>query len=130
MRYSEINKFNQTLTNIYIEGSFNDEYSYGQEWSAVPFPGVNKVGIETYDTFTRGKNKIEKAYSEVVTIRFGDIDLTNTMEIYLKQIPANATWLDIFRSLDQLVGDSGDTHHRFPEELRVEDDTLFVILGS
>ena len=141
MRYSEINKFNQTLTNIYIEGSFNEEYSYGQEWSAVPFPGVNKVGIETYDTFTRGKNTIEKAYTKVETIPFNSLpirfqkalggkDLINESDVYTRPLPENPTWTDIFRNLDQLVGDSGDTHHRFLEGLKVEGETLFVVLGS
>jgi len=141
MRYSEINEFNQTLTNIWIEGGFNEEYSYGHEWSAIPFPGIKKVGIETCDTFTRGRNLIEKTHINIVTIpintmpisfqnALGGKDLVSEWDVYIRPLPENATWLDIFRNLDQLVGDSGDTHHRFPEELQVVGETLFVSLGS
>lgn len=141
MRYSEINEFNRTLSNIFIERGFNEACSYGQEWSDVPFPGIKAVGIETFDTFTKGKNKIEKAYIKVETIpckslpiRFqealGGKDLINESDVYIRPLPENATWTDIFQNLDQLVGDSGDTHHRFPESLNVEGETLFVSLGS
>jgi hypothetical protein len=135
MRYSEINEVNQTLTNIWIESGFNDAYSYGQEWSDVPFPSIKKVGIETCSTFTKGQNRIESSYTSFVTVpAFQNIidcaDLTSEWEIYIRPIPENATWTDIFRNLDQLVGDSGDTHHRFPESVRVEGETLFVDLGS
>ncbi len=141
MRYSEINKFNQTLTNIWIEGGFNEAYSYGQEWDAVPFPSIKKVGIKTCETFTRGSNKIEKAYSIVETIPssampsvfeeiFGLEDISHEWDVYLRALPEKATWEDIFRNLDQLVGDTGDTDHRFPEQMTVKGDTLFVCLGS
>jgi hypothetical protein len=141
MRYSEISEFNQTLTNIWIEGGFNEAYSYGQEWSDVPFTSIKKVGIETCDTFTKGRNRIEKVGTKVTTVpihtmpiffqnALGGKDLVCEWDVYIRPLPENATWLDIFRNLDQLVGDSGDTHHRFPEELRVVGETLFVSLGS
>jgi hypothetical protein len=130
MRYSEITKFSESTSHIFVDGSFNDSFSYGQNWDDIPFPSVKHIAIKTGETFTRGKNKIEKAYSVTDVADFFGKTISMEWDVYARELTCDPTWLNILENLDQLVGDSGDMHHRYPEDFTVDGDTLFVTLGS
>lgn len=130
MRYSEITTFNKRSGHIFVDGMFNDVFSYGQNWEDVPFPSVRHIAIKTCETFTRGRNKIEKAYSVTDVADLFGKTISMDWDVYARELPSDPTWLNILENLDQLVGDSGDTHHCHPSNLRVKGDTLFVSLDS
>ena len=148
MKFSEIYEFNQTNKHLIVEGSFNEEYSFGQEWDDVPFEDVRNIVICTHETFVSGKNTVEPTvsrYSEeqiekLVEKYQSSVPLFSKKDWYQlwsrdnwyfdKELPDSATWEDIFNTLDNLIDESGDHHHIFPERIRKIDDYLYVELGS
>lgn len=119
MRYSEINEFNRILRNISISGIFKQNYYNGSEWDDVPFNNVNRISLKINKIWTRGRNKIDP-----------DPQYSLGWDVYIRELPTNPNWKQIFENLDQLVGDSGDTHHFFVVGVEVDDDVLFFDLDS
>ena len=155
MKISDLNTFSRNTKHLIVDGSFNEEYSFGQEWSDVPFEGVDKIELRTSTTFVKGKNTIEPTkvpYDEVDLSKFfrdfngepvTDEQMNSPLGQFLKKhytsiewmfftksLQYRPTWMDILMSLDDLIHKSGDHHHIFLEDIRKEGDTLQVCLGS
>ena len=107
MRPSEIRKFSDLLKHITLSPNAVQEFSEGMEWSDIPFPNLKSVETERYPYRTGGDYLI-----------FG------------KTPDKDPTWMELLILVDELVGRSGDTHHRYFEEFEYQDDRLKVGLGS
>ena len=46
------------------------------------------------------------------------------------EVPPNATWLDVWKILDDLICESGDSDHCFIETFDIDGDTVRVFFGS
>lgn len=148
MKFSEIYEFNQTNKHLIVEGGFNEEYSFGQEWDDVPFEDIENISFRTYDTFVGKRNKVEprvERYTENVIEQLveelQDFVLSPNKSglyemfskeflVFEKDLPKNPTWKDIFDTLDELIDESGDHHHVFPETIQKVGNSLRVELGS
>lgn len=148
MKFSEIYEFNQTNKHLIVEGSFNEEYSFGQEWDDVPFEDIENISFRTYDTFIGKRNKVEPRVGrypnhviEQLVEELQDFVLSPNKSglyemfskeflVFEKDLPKNPTWKDIFNTLDELIDESGDHHHIFPETIQKVGNSLRVELGS
>lgn len=148
MKFTEFHEFNKTNKHLYVDPSFNEEYSFGQEWDDVPFEDVKNISLRTYDTFVGGKNKVEprlERYPKEVIEQLVEqsqpfLQFMNKSDIYEmfsqdkwvfeKDLPDNPTWEDIFKTLDNLIEESGDHHHIFLETIQKVGNSLHVELGS
>lgn len=150
MKFSEIYEFNRTNKHLIVEGGFNEEYSFGQEWDDVPFEDIEKISFQTFDTFIGKRNKVEprvgrypdhvieqlveqsESFPFVTSInRSGLYELfSREFLVFEKDLPKNPTWKDILNTLDELIDESGDHHHIFPESIQKVGNSLRVSLGS
>ena len=150
MKFSEIYEFNHTNKHLVVEGSFNEKYSFGQEWDDVPFEDIQKISFRTFNTFIGKRNKVEPRvgrYPDHVIKQLVEhaqslpfLTSTKKSELYElfseeflvfeKDLPMNPTWKDIFNTLDELIDVSGDHHHIFPDSIQKVGTSLFVELGS
>ena len=79
--------------------------------SEVPFPGVTELRYDYSTFFSAGERPgVEK-----------------TIHV---EISPNSTWLDLWRAADALIKRSGDNHHRFVEDFKLERNALHLWTGS
>ena len=123
MKYSKIRNFR--TRHLIIHPDYLQEFSYGQKWSDIPFPEIERVTIETY--LNEGYNKIEPHRLEdpVRQDKYPDL-----ICFHRRFYPKEPTWKNILKTLDKLIDDSGDHRHVFLEELEVVGTSLYVSLGS
>ena len=128
MRVTEIFELNRELDNIWIHPNYLQKYSYGKEWSDIPFPNLRTVDYHTYDTWT-GNEKPDRVLKYQTEPRFG---LSGEMELLIfEETPENdLTWKELLILVDKLVGRSGDKHHDHFEGFELSNGRLNILTGS
>jgi hypothetical protein len=123
MRPSEIRKFSNLLKNVHLDVDAVQEFGEGKEWSDIPFPNLKSVEYYGFDLWSghRKPDRVEKYHSFGVEGEY----------LIFEQTPDNApSCMELLILTDELVGRSGDTHHRYFEGFQIEDDRLRICLGS
>jgi len=120
MRHSEIRKFSHLLNHVTLSPNAVQEFSEGMEWSDIPFPNLKSVETGTLEDFMwSGYRRPDRREGEQ-----GEWCI-------FEEIPdKDPTWMELLILVDELVGRSGDTHHRFFEEFEYQDDRLKIECGS
>ena len=120
MRPSEIRKFDKLLKHVSLSPNAVQEYSEGMEWSDIPFPNLKSVETGTFEDFMwSGYRRPDRREGE-----------QGEWCIFEETLEKDPTWIDLLILVDELVERSGDTHHRFFEGFRYQDDRLKIELGS
>jgi hypothetical protein len=120
MRMSEIRKFSNLLKYVNISPDALQKFSEGMEWSDIPFPNLKSVETGTLeDCMESGYRKPDRREGK-----------EGEWCIFEKTPDKDPTWMELLILVDEVVGRSGDTHHRFFEEFEYQDDRLKVVLGS
>ena len=117
MRPSEIRKFSHLLKHVNLQPDAVQEYSEGMEWSDIPFPNLKSVETGTLEGFMEsGYRRPDRMEGEWC--------------IFEETLENDPTWMELLILVDELVGRSGDTHHRFLEEFKYQIDRLKIESGS
>ena len=123
MRPREIRKFSYLLKHVNLQPDTVQEYSAGMEWSDIPFPNLKSVEYYGFDLWSghRKPDRVEKYQSFRVEGEY----------LIFEETPDNApSCMELLILTDELVGRSGDTHHRYFEGFEIEGDRLKIVTGS
>jgi len=141
MKISEIQKLNKEFKYLIIESGYdyeiNSEWSYNQNWTD-ELSHIKGVEIHTSKTFTKGRT-IEPTYtySSVINEDGSLSELLGTKDTIISENECYRVtldvpnWSEIYKSIDELISLSGDTHHIFLEGFDLQPNGyLRVHLGS